>query len=89
MGGVVFAGAVPVVPVGVETGGGLVIVVVVGVKGEVVFAGTVPVVPVGVETVLVSVMGVPFLSPVTTAFESAPKKSLNSPLILSTTLLVP
>ena len=76
---------VVVVVVGVVFGGLVVVVVVVGV----VFGGGVLVVLVGVETVRASVIGVPFRSPVTTAFESVPKKSLNSPLILSTTLLVP
>ena len=46
-----------------------------------------PVVVLG--AVLVSVIGVPFLSPVTTALESAPRKELKSELILSTTFESP
>ena len=68
----------PILPVG-----GLIIVVdVTGTAGA-------PGVALGVDVVLVSVMGVPFLSPLTTALESEPRKELNSPLILPTTLLSP
>jgi hypothetical protein len=47
------------------------------------------VLPVDGGAVLVNVIGVPFLRPVTTALESAPRKELKSELILSTTLESP
>ena len=46
-----------------------------------------PVVVLG--ALLVNVIGVPFLRPVTTAFESEPRKELKSELILSTTFESP
>src|SRR3989338_4470332 len=64
----------PIFPVG-----GVIVVVVV--------MGGAPGVAPGV--VVVNAMGVPFLRPVTTAFESAPRKELKSELILSTTLAPP
>jgi hypothetical protein len=60
----------------------IVVVVVVGTAGA-------PGVVLGVDVVVVRVMGVPFLSPVTTALELEPRKELNSPLILPTTLVSP
>ena len=42
----------------------------------------------GLAVVRVSVIGVPLRSPVTTAFESAPRKELKSVLIFSTTLVL-
>ena len=53
----------------------------------VVVVGVIPGVAPGV--VVVSVMGVPFLSPATTALASAPRKELKSALSLSTTLPSP
>jgi hypothetical protein len=72
----------PIFPVG-----GLMMVVVV--VDVVVLVGGAPVIVPDVEVVRVSLIGVPFRSPVTIAFESAPKKSPNWLLILSTTLPSP
>jgi hypothetical protein len=63
--------------------GGLIIVV------FVVVTGGAPGVVLGAVVVLVSFMGVPFRSPLTTAFESDPKNPLKSSLILPMTLLWP
>ena len=68
----------PILPVG-----GLIVVVVVAGSGEA--PGVLP----GVELVVVSVIGVPFLRPVTRALELEPRKELNSPVILPMTLLSP
>jgi hypothetical protein len=55
----------------------------------VVVTGKPPGVGLGVVVVEVSVIGVPFLRPVTTVFESAPRNELKSPLILLMTLVCP
>jgi hypothetical protein len=68
----------PILPVG----GVIVVVVVVGTGGA-------PEVLLGVAVVVVSVIGVPFLRPVTTLLELEPRKELNSPLILPVTLVSP
>jgi hypothetical protein len=63
-------------------GGLIVVVVVVGTDGD---PGVLP----GVKVVVVSLIGVPFLRPLTTALEFEPRKELNSSLIFPMTLLSP
>ena len=63
--------------------GGVIAVVVVVVVGKP------PGVVLGIVDIDVNVIGVPFLRPVTTAFESEPRNELKSPLILLITFVCP
>ena len=49
--------------------------------------GAAPGVLLDVKVVVVSVIGLPFLSPFTTVLELEPRKELNSPPILAVTLV--